>query len=66
MTHKERLIELLDDMGVGYELNQPVFCDLPNVVIESRKGDKNRGYVGFYCSFKFDDEGNLDFVGCWE
>jgi len=66
MTDKERLTQLLDDMGVGYQVDQIYYSDLPNIVIGTDDGPKNRGYSGFYCTFSFNDDGSLNFVGCWE
>lgn len=73
-THKERLMALLDEAGVGYELKNwriegdaadSIRRDGPTLKIQQGY-EKVGGYFDFYCEFHFDEDGNLTGVGCWE
>lgn len=77
MTDKERLIEFLNKAGyVGvpftpdgiYCLEEKQYCinktnDNAGEVITLGGGS---GYTGFFCTFEFNDLGQLKCHGCWE
>ena len=71
VTDQERLVALLDDFGIQHQAEPP---DGPHdsvgpggseVVITSH-GDKNDGYMFFYCTFQFGPDGAFEKVGVWE
>ena len=59
-SDKEKLIELLTSFGVE-------FSETDNGKIEMIAGDeKIVGYMGFYTSFDFCEDGEFEKVGAWE
>ncbi len=62
-THKERLKELLLEMGVTPEVGENCV-----VIHEGRliSNGASAGYSGFFCEFTFDDDGKLTKYGCYE
>ena len=69
MTDRQRLIDLLDNWGVGYRhapsLDLKEEPDEGDVVIEAYLGNVE-GYSGFYTVFEFNDDGTFRSVGIWE
>ena len=53
MTTKERLVELLTEMGIVVEVDDYGCC-----VIEAGYGPKQRGYAGHLVAFEFDPSGD--------
>ena len=61
MTDKDKLIDLLDYFGIVYSE------DMENTItIESKTGEKNKGYTGFVCDWNFSEDGQFFNVGIWE
>ena len=59
MTDKEKLIQMLTDLGVGYEDDgRDVVCQAGN--------EKVVGYPEFYTVFSFDDQGRFINMGAFE
>ena len=59
MTHKQRLAELLVEMGVGFK-------EEANYIVCDNTYPKVEGYTGFYTVFKFEDDGSLIEMGAFE
>lgn len=59
-TDKEKLIELLTEFGVGFELEEN------NRVVCTQGKDKVDGYHLFYTTFDFDKDGKFTEMGAWE
>jgi hypothetical protein len=72
VSHKDRLTALLDEAGIGYiryQLKDDKGWDTTpdGNVLKIREGYEGvEGYPWFYCTFHFDEEGQLQKVGCWE
>lgn len=59
MTDKEKLVVLLHDFGIEPEVTKhevSISANTPGVA----------GYIGFYCEFKFSEDGAFSEVGVWE
>lgn len=58
-TDKEKLIELLTEFGVGFELEE-------NDILCREGRNKIDGYMMFVTSFDFDENGKFIKMGAWE
>lgn len=78
VSHKERLIDLLTDMGVkrrdGVDFRD-IYVWADSFLVDPTDNDKTlneviigtgTGYSGFGCGFRFDDQGNYVEHFCFE
>lgn len=63
MTDKEKLINLLNEFGVGF--TQSEHTDFDEVNCEQGQA-KVEGYVGFATSFQFKKDGSFIAMGAYE
>lgn len=61
MTDKEALLALLDRFGIG---KCPYSTD-NEIILREGVGNVG-GYMEFYATFTFDDEGRFEHFGVWE
>ncbi len=62
-TDIEKLKDLFDEWGVGYEIRE----DEGTRTISTESGDKKvKGYALFYTDFVFNEKGEFDHMGAWE
>lgn len=72
MTHKERLIQLFEDMGIVRDNTKiDKFYNIVGDKQYKEDGDaillgEGDGYSGFYVKFFFDENGNFVRHGVWE
>ena len=59
MTDKEKLMKLLNEFEIGYELygNNEIIC---------KEGNKIDGYMAFFTYFSFDENGKFVEMGAGE
>lgn len=62
-TDKERLQELLDDFGVGYD---PEIDGDEDGLTCGAGSDKIGGHIGFFAEFVFDEKGKFLNMRVWE
>jgi hypothetical protein len=67
MTDKEKLVILLTELGIGFELmSDHYLCDNETGVWFGAGHNKVEGYSGFYTEFVFDEGGTFKKAGVYE
>lgn len=77
MTDLETLRAMFDRADVRYDVNETTtgneqhpattqMLETAGGIGPDHCGAGNRGYIGFYTAFGFDDAGTLLWVGAWE
>ena len=63
-TDKQKLLELLDEFGIGY--SEDTYDNALYVSLKAKNGEKVVGYTGFSADFKFTADESFIEVGVWE
>lgn len=66
MSDRDNLIKMFDRAGVEWEPHEDPKYNSIFVYAEDRENGSNLGYMGFFSSFGFTDEGELESIGSWE
>ena len=75
MTDFDKTIAFLNDLGIGYRVNQESrrltadkseYEPCMHIILEANEHNRVVGYGGFLCAFEFNPDGSLTEVGVWE
>lgn len=64
-THKQKVIDLLTELGIGFTVDHPEYNPSTNILVKSSNNGVD-GYCMFYNLFEFDEDGKFKVLGIWE